>query len=33
MSSGMRWYWLGVQVAAIAGGILGGRWLFDVITG
>ena len=32
MSPGVRFYWLVVQLAAIAGGIYAGWWLFDWAT-
>ena len=32
MSTGMRWYWLLLQLSAIGAGIWGGRWVFDAIT-
>lgn len=33
MSRAMRWYWLAIQVAAIAGGIVAGRELYAIIAG
>lgn len=33
MSGRLRVYWLVLQVASIAGGILGARWLWDAISG
>jgi hypothetical protein len=32
VSAGLRFYWLVVQVAAVAGGIYGGWWLFNWAT-
>lgn len=33
MSTGQRWYWFLLQLAAIAAGVVAGVSLFDVITG
>lgn len=33
MSSGVRLYWFLLQLAATVGGIAGGIWLYDRITG
>lgn len=33
MSRAMRWYWLAVQVAAVAGGIYAGREIYAMIAG
>jgi hypothetical protein len=32
VSAGRRWYWLMLQVAAVAVGIYAGVWLFDAVT-
>jgi hypothetical protein len=32
VSAGVRWYWLVLQLVAVAFGIWGGVYLFDVIT-
>jgi hypothetical protein len=32
VSAGRRWYWLMLQVAAVAAGIYAGVWLFDAVT-
>ena len=32
VSAGLRFYWLVVQVAAVAGGIYAGWWLFNWAT-
>ena len=32
MNPGPRWYWLFVQLAAIAAGIYLGLWIFDAVS-
>jgi hypothetical protein len=32
MTAGARWYWLALQLVAVAAGAYGGMALFDVVT-
>jgi hypothetical protein len=32
MSPGRVWYWLVLQLAAVAVGIYGGIWIFEAVT-